>query len=559
MANLTKISLGTPPLGVDGDDNRSASVKHNSNIDVLATQAALTSATPITAAQTLTAAHVGKRVSIKLTSAGTMGVPKAADAGADGVVHLVNAGTTVVTLAITSGSGDTIGLTKLNPGEAVLFQSDGVHAWTVLLRGRTNSDNEVVNGDLSVGDDATIGGDLLVSGTATFTNPAVLTGGVAGDLSIDGNVFASNPANIFPNGTGELGNSTWLSHNFGVRQDSGNRGMKYGNTLPIPGGGTVQDTSLPFPLFPSVVCLQAEAYNSSSGPVGIILDTLDSAGNVVTSIALELLIPGGSGTFNFYSKSAALTGTFTQGQIRFLAGQSVAAPAAAGIQFRNIKLSMGSTPSLYSQEASVAYLNTLTTGRLLNVVRLTGSGNYTPSSSTVTSIIVELQGGGCGSAGLVANNSAQAGISGSGSTGGYVKHRYTSGFSNLAYSVGAAGAAGPVGNGTGGNGGNTTFGSLVAGGGTGSATQQTTGSTAAGSGVPGTATGGNLINAPGVSNVPAWIIISAGMIVPTPATPSTYFGLAYGWGAPGRGTGGNAAAIAGLPGGVGTIIVYEYA
>ncbi|WP_213778880.1 hypothetical protein [Caballeronia sp. dw_276] len=135
--NLSKIALGTPPTAVDGDTSRDANTKMNSNVDVLNAQATLTSAAAtITSAQALTAAHVGKRVNISLASPGTINFPTAAIMGLDGVIHLRNIGTTLITLAIAAGSGDTLSLTTLAGGESAKFDSDGTHAIRCLLRGR---------------------------------------------------------------------------------------------------------------------------------------------------------------------------------------------------------------------------------------------------------------------------------------------------------------------------------------------------------------------------------------------------------------------------------------
>jgi hypothetical protein len=153
MTALQKIVLGTPPAAVDGDPVRTASTKVNANVDVLNTQATLTSfATTLTAAQALTAAnHLGKRVNINLAAAGTINLPAASTCVADGVILLRNLGATLVTLAITTGSGDTIALTALAAGESALMDTDGAHAWNCLTRGRGNSANEVVQGSLTVG------------------------------------------------------------------------------------------------------------------------------------------------------------------------------------------------------------------------------------------------------------------------------------------------------------------------------------------------------------------------------------------------------------------------
>lgn len=151
MTALQKITLGTPPKGQDGDSVNTGFTKVNSNVDVLDTQVALTSAPTIIAAQALSADHIGKRVNINLPAADTVNVPPANVAGADAVLALRNVGTTVVSLAIAVGSGDSLALSRLNPGESVLLDTDGVHTWSVLMRGRTNADDEVINGDLTVG------------------------------------------------------------------------------------------------------------------------------------------------------------------------------------------------------------------------------------------------------------------------------------------------------------------------------------------------------------------------------------------------------------------------
>jgi hypothetical protein len=170
MAALQTVAFGAASDGSQGDSVRTAFTKDNANVAILQTQAALTSyASTITTAQALTNVHVGKRVNINLATAGVINLPSAATCAADQVTLLRNLGTTVVTLAITSGSGDTVALSKLNPGEAALVDTDGVHAWNVLMRGRTNSDNETVNGNCTVNGNETVAGALAVTGAATFT------------------------------------------------------------------------------------------------------------------------------------------------------------------------------------------------------------------------------------------------------------------------------------------------------------------------------------------------------------------------------------------------------
>jgi hypothetical protein len=186
MSNLQKVVLGTPPKGDDGDTVRFANVKANANVDVLNAQATLSSAKDtITAPQALTVAdHLGKRVNIALAADGAVSPPPASKCAADSVILVRNIGTTVVSLPASVDSGDTVALSKLNPGETALIDTDGIHAWTVLMRGRTNGDNETVNGNCAVVGDETVGGSLTVSKDSTFkkalavVGPLTATGGL---------------------------------------------------------------------------------------------------------------------------------------------------------------------------------------------------------------------------------------------------------------------------------------------------------------------------------------------------------------------------------------------
>jgi hypothetical protein len=192
LTALVTVNQGTPPAGSDGDTVRAAFTKVNSNVTVLQTQAALTLGPTITTAQALTAAHVGKRININLSTAGVVNLPSAATCLVDSVILLRNTGTTIVTLAITTGSGDTVALSKLNPGEAALMDTDGVHAWSVLMRGRTNSDNETVNGNCTVNGNETVGGTLNVTGASTLASVTVTGNATVGSLILpDGTSLAT--------------------------------------------------------------------------------------------------------------------------------------------------------------------------------------------------------------------------------------------------------------------------------------------------------------------------------------------------------------------------------
>lgn len=187
MSALQTINLGTAPTGSDGDPVRTAFTKDNANVAVLQTQETLTSVALITSAQALTTAHIGKRVNINLGSADTINLPAASTCLVDQVTLLRNLGSTIVTLAVTSASGDTLTVSKLNPGESALFDTDGIHTWNCLLRGRTSSDNETVNGNCVVVGNETVGGTLTVTGAT------ILTGGITGGPNFSARpTFASN-------------------------------------------------------------------------------------------------------------------------------------------------------------------------------------------------------------------------------------------------------------------------------------------------------------------------------------------------------------------------------
>ncbi|NTF87484.1 hypothetical protein G6L46_10145 [Agrobacterium rhizogenes] len=137
-------------------------------------------------------------------------------------------------------------------------------------------------------------------------------------------------------------------------------------------------------------------------------------------------------------------------------------------------------------------LNSLTPspGRLLNIKRITASGTYTPTSGT-NKIIVRAIGGGGGGGGAVANGASQSCSGSGGAMGSFAVAQYTSAFSSVAVTIGAAGSGGTTS--AGGNGGTTSFGALLScpGGGGGQTTQSTIFPIVAGQGGAGSAPTGS--------------------------------------------------------------------
>ncbi|MBB3260006.1 hypothetical protein F4827_005078 [Paraburkholderia bannensis] len=334
MTALQKVNLGTAPAGTDGDPVRAAFAKVNSNIDVLGAQAALTSATQITAAQGLTVNHIGKRVHINLANAGTINLPAlSAVTDQDDVLLLRNLGSTVVTLAAAAGTNDWVGLSKLNPGESALMDAFG-GAWNVLMRGRSRLDNEIVNGTLTIG------------------------GGIAGNLPVSGKLNAVNGTNLLLNGSGEFGLiGGWQSGFLGAVSSGTAEGTYLSNTAALTAASYAG--SNPIPMAGGVVLtVSGEIYAGGvgSGSAWFRIVFLNSSGGVITVSPGVAATPGAGWTFGSYTATTPTGTASVYVQLGVEAGANGVTVAAGGVAWRRMKLEKNSAPSLYSQEASVAYL-----------------------------------------------------------------------------------------------------------------------------------------------------------------------------------------------------------
>ncbi|WP_343666322.1 tail fiber domain-containing protein [Paraburkholderia tropica] len=175
MGALQKVNLGTPPAADDGDTSRVANTKANINVDILNTQATLTSLSP-NAVRDLTAADMGKRINFTPTAAGTVHFPAANTAGADQLVAIHNLSPTYdITMSTAAGSGDTAPtIAVVKAGEMLTYETDGVSVWRTIGRKKAF--------------DETVQGKMTVAGATTLTGPVTLTGGVAGALTATGSL-----------------------------------------------------------------------------------------------------------------------------------------------------------------------------------------------------------------------------------------------------------------------------------------------------------------------------------------------------------------------------------
>ncbi|UVA80471.1 hypothetical protein [Pandoraea commovens] len=532
MASLKKVVVGIRDDGKDGDSNRVASLKHNGNVDALSGQLPLSSSDVIKAPQALTVDHLGKRVNINLAAAGGVSMPRAADCPFDSVILLRNVGASAVTLSPAPGSADAVTLSSLLPGESVVMDTDGVATWAGLIRSRSTSVDE-----------ATLGKQLAV-----------------------------NAPNLLYNGSGEFGADGWSSWptQLGVLTDS--RGT-YFSAAPNAVVGTSYWTSPLFRVTGGVPhTIQGEILVDAQSTGDFYIDvvyysTTDGTGAV--------LLDGSN-----FSRSRTSLGTW-----QFVSGTDLNVPAgaqsarlravAAGatwntFQFRRLKVEAGASASSYSLEASIAKMAASFGGRLIGIRVLTASGTYNSTPGT-KSVIADIQAaGGAGGGTPAGTPGVSMALGGAGGGGGFIRHRFTSDFDGLAYTVGAGGVG--VAGAAGGPGGNSTFGTLIARGGFGGSTASVGNISAfiALAGAGGQATGGNILNVPGNPGGQSMAVNTACLITGLGGASQLGAGGAgalNGNGNPGGGYGGggggiwasNTPAYVGGKGADGVIIVYEFA
>ena len=214
-------------------------------------------------------------------------------------------------------------------------------------------------------------------------------------------------------------------------------------------------------------------------------------------------------------------------------------------------------------------------GRLLNVQVFYNSGIYTATTGS-KKVIVEMVGGGAGSAGSRAAGSGQVAIGGAGGAGSYAKGSFTQNFNGVQVTVGAKGAGGTVSGPYASDGGTSSFGSLISA--AGGAAGQPAGPTSSfpfstvAAVVSAGANGANIIGTPG-QGASASVVVNASVVIESPGG-SSQFGAggfitafnAKGVNGSGYGAGGGpskvnsgGAAVAGGDGSQGLVIVWEYA
>ena len=404
-------------------------------------------------------------------------------------------------------------------------------------------------------------------------------------------IFSSSFSSGFPTGFGNLSSSTSIGAAFaGQFINIGGSGTT--QTLPsatsFPGmtvgfyatttaftlasaGGNIFGSAGPVSSIDVAVnqwvCVQSDGTNwrifsssfSSGFPTGF--GNLSSSTALDGTLAGQFINIGGSGTTQTLPSATSFPGM----TVGFYATTTAFTLASAG---GNIFGSAGPVSSIdvaVNQWVCVQsdgtnwriFSSSFPTGLLLNIQTFATPGvyTYTPTAGA-RSLVVEVQGGCGGSAGIPATTSGQFAFSPGANSGAYALGEYLA--TSQTVTVGAAGAAGTAGGGGGGAGGSSSFGSLMtAGGGVGSssqgpaaftvfASQATTTSNA-------TATGGNIINLSGTTGgysiggaSPAFSVGGIGAIAPR------------GQAGAGAAQAGSASAVVGNAGTAGMVIVFEY-
>ncbi|KVA25083.1 hypothetical protein WI44_04365 [Burkholderia cepacia] len=335
MPVLQKANLGVAPSGAGGDDQRTANVRFNANFDAIAARVPL-EYSYLADTATLLPSHAGFRFGLSMPGPGkVVTLPLASSVPVNGCIHLYNEGPPV---RVGLQGSDGTQITLLNTGDWAKYVGDGGAYWHVAERGRLMWDE-------------TVGGNLVVGGTLN------VPGGVAGDLAASGRLVGVNSSNLLLNGTGELGDTGWNGSSFGWSNGAVGEGRQFINASAINTGTWVVDASADIPCGPNVpLVLSGEISTTglNAGQAYMKCEAFKSDGAYIGNLCSTTPI---SSKQNYsFQKSVGTTPAGTA----FVRVSKVAdnGPNISqwGVAFRRIKLEKGIAPSLYSQEASIAYL-----------------------------------------------------------------------------------------------------------------------------------------------------------------------------------------------------------
>lgn len=201
----------------------------------------------------------------------------------------------------------------------------------------------------------------LYSQEANF--PALGMNGVRGSLPLDttAKVNGINSPNLLANGSGEFGDIGWGSANFGSNQDGNGNGSIFYNAAALTGNSFYLDASSNISVGVNVsLILQAEirTIGMTAGVAYLKVESYSAANALLQTNSTPLI--GTGKDWSFVTVNLTTPASTAYVKISKVIDTAPNSPIG-GTRFRRIKLELGTSPSLYSQEASVRYLqqNTL--------------------------------------------------------------------------------------------------------------------------------------------------------------------------------------------------------
>lgn len=180
MPVLQKANLGVAPSGAGGDDQRTANMRFNANVDAIAARVPL-EYSYLADTATLLPSHAGSRFGLAMPGPGkVVTLPLASSVPVNGCIHLYNVGPPV---RVGLQGSDGTQITYLNTGDWAKYIGDGTAWWHVAERGRLMWD-ETVGGHLTVGNGLNVSGDVSATGRVrtaglTVDGGAIVGGGVS--------------------------------------------------------------------------------------------------------------------------------------------------------------------------------------------------------------------------------------------------------------------------------------------------------------------------------------------------------------------------------------------
>lgn len=171
-----------------------------------------------------------------------------------------------------------------------------------------------------------------------------------------GKSSAVQSPNLLANSTGENGNLGWNSSNFagGVDLLAGG-GYRFANGAAITSGASVSDESQKYTFSSGAnICISAEVFTGSAtaGNANIVVKAYDASNTLLGTVAQTTAVPFGQGYKFSYGTGVTPSNTSYVTVSKVASGNPLA--PIGGFQFRRIKLEPGTSPSTWSQEASIA-------------------------------------------------------------------------------------------------------------------------------------------------------------------------------------------------------------